>query len=948
MQLFCSIVLVAVLCTTTNAQRAWWLYPHGSGTALPIQPAASAPQTLSAFTLKWRSAAIAGDLQPVIADIIPDAPLDSQFRIRPLEVAAVVGGRLITIDARGRLLHPSALPPFAQAISFVADSTLLPPAIRARTPSLIFLQTAEHSAHQDSMAVAYIAAYDATSDSVALVARLRYDLRPYAPNLYAWARPIFATSDGSNLAVYSVLGMTAPQQSSTGAPLPFIRGLTVSRVLPSLLGSTFPLPDVGDNIGERMTVAPHVGFDQPSIAALSPNTWLCTLPCTPSQDDTTITSPYGSTSYGRRASLFAALLGSGVLGERFPAIALDTFLSAPASKPVVMPYLVELHDGGRPQQYILLAESYRGRDGSYGQSQLHLLTTNGTALTLTRDPFNHPFRGKPNAGWSIGIGNLDGNPSNELLPYFPNNPGNEIVLTESSRQLAVPQSRLIVLRYRSGSPVPKPSPAGAVLAPLDTIVTVPMTGWLAAVADLDSAADGKAEILLADGSDLYVLRMRDYSDRNFRSGAPFDTVFHWTVPGEEITNVAIADLDGDARHDIVLTTTRATYAIGVLPSAPLRMSAAGDTTVCTRDTIELRWRYLYYGGHRVRIAFQPTASGQPILVADTLIASDTARLHIPARMLRGQTGRFVVWLSSDSTVRDSSGIVTVTSGSVVLDTIGLFSPAIAGSRVMLRGTATCLDSVRIVGSLDSGRTWQVLSPATAVTGGMFATMVDIPCIPFAPLGSADTTLLLGAIGTSSTDTAASNVQALRVSPAVVPLEISTSEPDICCTYHVRLQSGAPSCQRAAVYVQYAPSEGWTLLDSAASDSVLLRGRQGSSDTIRIRWVCRNNCLRTDTFVVRSPLRLITAIAPNPVQRGVEQCRILTTPRTNGAVTIRIFDASDRLVRTLVSNEPRIAQQMYCDIWDCRTDRGELVAPGVYYVLARSSDGWESFEAVYVR
>ncbi len=933
------------------AAPAQWQFPNGSSTALPVQAHTSAPQNLGTLTLKWRSTAIAGDVQPVIADIVPNPLLGNQFRYAPLEISAVVGGKIATITATGTALPPSVLPPFAHAISFVADSALLPPSLRARVPSLLFLQTAESSVQRDSFAVAYIAAYDTTSDSVALVARLTYDLRPYAPNLFAWVRPIMATSSGADLAVYSVLGTTSPRRTSSGTPLPYLRGVTTSRVLPSLLGTTFPLPDVGDNIGERLTVAPHVGISQPSIAAASPTAWVCTLPCTPSDDDTTIASPYGSQTQGQRAYLLAALMSAGFLGERFPAIELDTFLSAPTTRPVVTPYLVELRDGGRDQLYILLAESYRGRDGSFGRAQLHLFASDGTPLTQPSNPLNPPFRGKDNSGWSLGVGDLDGTATNELLPYFPNNAGNEIVLTESSRQHAVPMSRLMVLRYRSGAPVPKPSPAGATLAPLDTIATFPITGWLAAVADLDSASDGKAEVLLADGSDLLVLRLRNYSDPLFRSGAPFDTAFVWNAPGEEITNVTVADIDGDARLDVVVTTTGATYALGNLPPAPVRVLAPSDSTTvtfCVRDTIQVRWRYLYAGDHRVSVAFESAAGNRRFFARDTLVRGDTITFSIPASALRDQTGRFHIWLSLDSTLRDSSGVISVTSGRVELDTASIPVRARAGSRLLVSGRAECLDSVDVHGSFDGGRTWQPITATSTIAAGAFAAMVDIPCIPFPPLGSADTVLLLTAVGTSTADTTWSDTIALRIEPVSVPLVIGAVSPSFCCQYQLSIPAGGAMCPQAAVYVQYAPSEGWTLLDSAVADTITVRGREGSSDTLRIRWACLRTCLRTDTVIVQDTLRLITAIAPNPVLRGQEMCRILTTPRSDAAVTIRIFDASDRVVRTLVSGEHRRARQMYCDVWDCRSDSGELVPPGMYYVLARSTDGWESFEAVYVR
>ncbi|GIV55432.1 MAG: hypothetical protein KatS3mg040_0200 [Candidatus Kapaibacterium sp.] len=139
-----------------------------------------------------------------------------------------------------------------------------------------------------------------------------------------------------------------------------------------------------------------------------------------------------------------------------------------------------------------------------------------------------------------------------------------------------------------------------------------------------------------------------------------------------------------------------------------------------------------------------------------------------------------------------------------------------------------------------------------------------------------------------------------------------------------------------------------LLDSTARDSLLLPSRDGSSDTLRIRWSCNGTCGRSDTAVILPSTRLVQAIVPNPVLRGQELCRIVTAPRQTDRITIRIFDGSDRLVRTLVHDDERSGGQIYCHVWDCRSDSSELVPPGVYYVLVQASSGWKSFEAVYVR
>lgn len=931
-----------------GAAQAQWPTPRGAYPAMPVQTVASAPQSLQAFVLKMRSTDIAGDIQPIIADIIPNPPLGRRFPFSPLEIAAVAGGKLITLDASGSITYRSALPPYARAVSFVADSSLLPLQLRSRMPSVLLLETAEHYAPQDSLAVAYVAGYDPAADSVAIITRLAYDLRPTVPNLAAWVRPVFATTVSNSLVVYAAIGMTSPSRQGR-----ILRGIAVTTINPSLLGGTFPIADAGDRPAERWTVAPHAGIDQPSIASLAQNAWLAAVPCTSSNDSVTVTTPLGSPTLGTRSYLLAPVLTGGTIAEQFPPIELDSILSALGAQPTVIPFIVTLNDGSGDRQYILVAETYSGRQEGVGRAQLHLVASDGTLLTHPSDPQRPPFRARSAHGWSLGVGNVDGITTNTLLPYYPNNPGAELILTESSRTLAVAQSRLIVLRYRSGSPVPKPSPTGAVLFPLDTIVTFPITGWLAAVADLDSSSDGKAEILLADKDNLYVLRMRDYADPRFRTGAPFDTVWSWQTASEEITNVAVADLDGDRRLDVIVTTSRSTSVFGTITPDALTFISPLDTTYCLGDSIHLSWRFRYAGARRYTIGFQPYDSTQArgplrIIVSDTLLGGNPVQVHIPASALGRTQKRLIVWLCTDSTIRDSSGFLVITPGQLQFDATSLPQQATAGSRLLLGGRSLCVDTVLFYGSLGNNTFWQQLSASSVIGGTTFLARVDIPCIPFPALGGPDTLIRIRAVGISAPDTTYSDTIALRILPPPVALRITQQEPAYCCRYTIALESGTAPCSNAAVYVQYAPTEQWILLDSAFQESVVLHWREGSSDTVRIRWACIGTCYRSDTSIITTSVRILQGIVPNPVLRSQAQCQILTTPPRDNRITIRIFDGSDRLVRTVVQDELRVGRRTYCDIWDCRSDSGELVPPGLYYVLVQSSNGWKSYEAVYVR
>lgn len=144
--------------------------------------------------------------------------------------------------------------------------------------------------------------------------------------------------------------------------------------------------------------------------------------------------------------------------------------------------------------------------------------------------------------------------------FYPNIPGKEIIATQSTRDFAYPGSRLMVFRYNS-SPYLTPTPLGTSLRNFDTICTYPIQGWLAAVNDLDGQ-DGKDEVVIVSGSSIVVLRMRDYHTPEFYSGNHFQTVFTHKFGNETITSAAVADVDGDGRNDIIVTTNMGMYVTG--------------------------------------------------------------------------------------------------------------------------------------------------------------------------------------------------------------------------------------------------------------------------------------------------------------------------------------------------------------------------------------------------
>jgi hypothetical protein len=85
---------------------------------------------------------------------------------------------------------------------------------------------------------------------------------------------------------------------------------------------------------------------------------------------------------------------------------------------------------------------------------------------------------------------------------------------------------------------------------------------VAAVNNLDGCEEEKDEILIVSGSRIFVLKMNDYTSSKFRSGQYFDTIFTYKFNSETITSAAIADVDGDGKNDIIVTTNAGIYVVG--------------------------------------------------------------------------------------------------------------------------------------------------------------------------------------------------------------------------------------------------------------------------------------------------------------------------------------------------------------------------------------------------
>lgn len=949
---------------------AKWLYPLGNSEATRTQDFPSARQTFDTIVRKWSTAAIAGDIEPLIGNIINNPKLAETNPYAPQEIVAVVGGQLIILDATGRTQRPIRLPSFIRSVSCLLDSSVLPTNIYAKFPSLIALESIENKNVQDSLAFGYIYGHDTLSDSVAFIQRLAVDIRPYSPNYYAGIKPVFATPQGNSLLVTSIANTSIPTIGDAPPLIPYFRGVAQFRC--GLLEAPFPNPDAGDTIPGRATFGPDIAVSQPSITRFGSRTSIL-LPCYPSRFEYSMPYPFRPLpTFSNRPYLIGLDIQNTQLSEAITPVDLTNLTGDPFnySRPRIKPYFVSIRDagsGGAQGTVVLTAEEYLGRDSSLGRARLHIYATNGDPITSPTDPTNVSFTGGFNHAWSVGVGNLDGNDTNRFLPFYPHNPGNEIAVTQSTREFAFPGSKLMILRYRSGTPVRKPAPLNSFLNPLDTIVTAQITGWLACIADVDNNGDGKSEIFLADGGELYVLRMRDYIDTRFRSQAAFDTVFRASFPTETINHVAVADVDGDSYADILITTNVRTYMYGMFSSNAIAITTPSrtqnsTTAFCRGDSASLTWKNVFRGQPAVRVLFQEyrlgSPSGAPTIVAASVTNDKDSIVYRfrPDTSLAGKFGRFVVQSTATPYIQDSSAFVEFLAPFMRFDSETKARGVIAGEINAVRGKVRCLDSLRLFASLDSGITWTPLGTTRVYEpDSVFQFDAQIPCPTFFnALRDRDSIIRLRAEGFKRgiAGTVRSDTVAIRIRPRQLVTRIYDAPSSLARerNYLWLVPPDSGVCDSVTLAISYDYGRTYQFVDKLprSQNEYTYLPATTTPDTVVLRIACDGSCYRTDTMIVNARSPLIHAVVPNPFDPATEVCEIFSAPPVNATATVRIYDQNNRIITEIIKSEARTANRVYRDAWDGMNDSGKPVAIGMYYVLVEFSDGSREFYPVFVR
>ncbi|MDW8225400.1 MAG: VCBS repeat-containing protein [Bacteroidota bacterium] len=901
-----------------------WLYPRGTPEALSSQPAPSAPQSLDSFRLKWREPALAGEGALLVGKALPRDKLLPSLPWAPNEIVGVHGDTLYVLSGAGWIAARLPLPPFLWDVSALLDTLAPVPRSYTSTPAIIALQSVERRS-PDSLVTTFLVGA-ASADSLILLRRLLVDMRPYAPNLAAAIIPIAARSTPAQTLLYALVYTIAPADT-VQRPVPYFRGLT--QFASDSLLPAFPIANLPDDTSARLHYAPELWTDQPSLTQLPGGIIRLLLPFrADSARQTTIVNRIGHQTRADSTYLVGIDLqgnrpGTGIAPVPFP-------MDSSVRSPTCLPFWVRLQpdptQGERP--FILVAEGYPDQRHR-GTARLHLYDARGLPLATSTLPTSPPFSTSAPHLWTLGIGNADHPPSNAAPPFYPNNPGSEILATPNTPARVVPGARLYVLRYRTDYTVPKPQPPGATLFPLDTIASAPCSGWLAAVADL--TGNGRSEILLADRDMLQIWRLRDYSDPRFALGYPFDTLWSIRFPGEALRSVAIADIEGDGRADILVRTERALYCLGImLQPAFTLLTPASDTTLCVTDTLRLRWLNLFRGHSPVSVLFQPYANGSPrgqprMLVSAQPNDADTASLTLPARLLLPDTaGRLLIRSSTAPSARDSTPILHLRFPSLSLSTPKASDTLTVGDTLFLSGRCSCADSIRI--AADNVPSDLHLRPDSS---GFFTASLPVPCPPSASCWADLPPWRLRITAFADTFTATQALQLVRRSaPPPIPLQLF---PEGICP-EILLTWNPTDCPSPRVGYSTDGGRSFTELSpdvNSGSARYLLPAIP--TDTVRIR-LCCTNCSRADTLLsLLSPLT-VHLLAPNPLQLPQQYLQIRYSFTSHGSARLRIVDAANNLISELVPWRSHQANSSYCETWDGTAHNGAHVPTGTYYLL----------------
>ncbi len=940
-----------------------WQFLEGNAAANKHNSHKSNQQSIDSILIKWSTPLISGEVHPLIGNIINNQKLNDIFTYAPNELAAVMGDKIVVVNGNGKIAKIFDFPEFVRgvrSISLLLD-TLSPDINGSNLPVVMLTESMETST--DSVAHSYIFTYNTPKDTILISRRLAVDMRAYKPNIYASIKPFAGKLYGTDLQIYSTVNTHTPEVPNQNPPYtPFLRGLLKFSV--SSLTSGFPVSDVGDDVDYRITMGPEVNLFQPSVSVYDEKTFVA-LPTFPSvADSILVNNPITLQTRSNRPYLVGFDITDNTIREAiFPR---DFKNIANGKRPLVRPYWVDLTDEGSGENmFILVTEEYNGLEGSVGKSKLHLYTKEGDPITFPGDAVFPPIVGGDNHYWSVAMGNVDGNSWNENKPHFPNNPGKELIITQSTPNYAYPSNKLMVVRYQTNGDIAKPSPPGTYLYQFDTICTQRINGWVAAVNDFDGLPNNKDEIFLVSGGTLRILTMRAYKNEKFQSGKHFDTLFTHTFVNQNIFSVSVADMEGDGRNDLIVTTNDSTYLIGSFIPNSLKvlnpiLQQSPPEMLCYGDTLQLKWTNYTLSENQVQIKFQRTIDSIPTWDSLQVINNnvnnncDTCFYNLVIDdKLSGKEGFFVLsGIKNPSQTSDSSAIMSFEIPRFNLDEFATIDYNI-GDKIIITGNTKCVDSLSMQIATDTA-SWQFATGIKINPNQDFVLKGIVPCLPVFNCSSPDSSaVLLSRLiihRTQFNDT--SQVYSLNILPAPLPITLEpclTNCPTLVFSWDT-LYTIPLAIDTINFYFSDKLGDSLTIIGSVPADSLGFSWNipYNLPNKIHLRACSNSSCFRFDTILTDVSPKYINTVSPNPFRPNFGEMEIVYEIPVNDDISIRIIDQANRIVKNIIENQPRKSNIVYCDSWNGYNMNNEPVANGMYYILFEQSNGAKEIYPVFIR
>ena len=942
-----------------NSSPSNWIFPDGNSQATRRNSYPSIIQDIDSIKMKWSTDLISGQVQPLIGNIANNPKINAKYPYAPNEIIAVMGDKLILFSGTGKLLASFQFPDYVVGIKSVSAllDTLSTDFSSNNSLSIIATESIEHNV--DSIAYNYLFYYNENKQAIEIYKRLALDLRSFAPNIYSSLKPFAGKRIGDDFQIFTIANIHTPIFDSNNLTLPYLRGILKFNLSNTI--STFPFNDIGDDITNRITVAPEINLYQPSFIKDNLSRNLALFSTYGNLNDSIgIFSNILNKTYNLPYLLGLNLSGNSAI-PLFPIIDLSSIVSG--NKPIIRPYFISLKDkSGNDSKYILVAENYSGLDISIGTSRLHLFYITGNQLTKLNDTLVPPIIGGSNHIWSIAEGNVDGNPTNKLLPYYPNNPGQEIIVTMSSPDFAYPDNYLLVLRYQPDGNIAKPTPPNTYLHLFDTICTQKISGWIACVNDFDGDKSGKDEIFIVDGGTFRILRMRDYADDNFRLGHPFDTVYSHTFPNQTIFSLSIADLEGDGKNDIIVTTNDSTYIFGSnIPNSFAFLNPKIQQTppepFCIGKDIVLQWVNYTLTEKTVKLEFQETRNNKPIdsippqFIGNIDNNKDTVSFTLFLdNSFYGKEGFFILTgLANPKENIDTSAIIrfimpgfTITNGT---DNIYQFS-----DEITIDGVAQCADSLSFQISADS-LSWKELVGKKIENSANIQLQTVLPCLPIIDCAKLDSIYNINCRIISISGISDTNYFNLKAIPKKFYITVDPCETD-CPTLRFHWNKTVSSDSNSTIYFSYSlgnMKDAITIGSAEFSKGEFIWDLPSNIGSIVRFYACdANDCARFDTTLRNIQPKYLSIVSPNPYNPNLGDLEVIYKIPIDGRVNIRVIDQANKIVAEIIKDGDRKKDITYCDRWNGEKIGGGFPAIGMYYIVLDISDGSREIYPFFIR